>query len=60
MCVCICGRHSLTWMRHNKLSPETSLGLEVDDQTALLIDSHTGGVHSSYKNGEQNLRVVSE
>lgn len=59
-CVCTCGRHSLTWVRHNKLSPETSLSLEVDHQTALLIYLHTSGVHGSYKNREQSLKVLLE
>ena len=34
-------------MRHDKLSPVASLGLEVDHQAALLVDPHTGGVHGS-------------
>ena len=50
-CVCACQQLS-TWMRHHKLSPEASLGLEVDNQTALLIYPHAGGVHGSYENRE--------
>lgn len=55
VCVCALGHHTLTWMRHNKLSPEASLGLEVDNQAALLINTHAGGVHGSYNRVLQYL-----
>lgn len=54
--VCVC----LTWVRHNKLSPETSLCLEVDNQTALLIDTHAGWIHGSCNITESSFALVSE
>lgn len=45
----VCTLYMHTWMRHDKLPPEACLGLEVDNETALLIYTHTGGVQGSYE-----------
>lgn len=39
----------ITWVRHDKLAPESCLSLKVDHQTAFLVDSHTGRVHGTYQ-----------
>lgn len=45
VCICARRRRSHTWMRHNKLSPEAGLGLEVDHKAALFVYAHAGGIH---------------
>lgn len=53
VCMCARWRRSHTWMRHNKLSPETGLGLEVDYEAALFIYAHAGGIHGSFESRTQ-------
>lgn len=47
----------VTWMRHDKLPPESSLSFEVDNKTAFIIDSHAGRIHGTCNKMITQIRI---